>query len=210
MLGEGGTPLSHLEAAVREFQAREDRRVDPKGLRAVIDALECEFAAEARSCQETGTHLADGTATIVTWISRTCGMSATSAADRICVGAQLESLPKVANALRTGEIGYQSASLLCHLRDQLGEKRELFDEDEMLDLARKHSVASLRYLCRYARHVADPDGFFNDAEADYSRRRLHISLMSDGMHAVDGLLDPAGGAALRSALDSLAKRLGPG
>ena len=209
MLGEGGTPLSNLEAAVREFQAREDRCVDPKGLRAVIDALEGEFAAEARSCQETGTHLADGSATVVTWISRTCGMSASSAADRLCVGTQLESLPKVADALRSGAIGYQSASLLCHLRDQLGDKRDLFDEDEMLDLAGKHSVASLRYLCRYARHVADPDGFFNDAEADFSRRRLHVSLMSDGMHAIDGVLDPAGGAALRTALDSLAKRLGP-
>ena len=208
MLGEGGTPLSELESAVREFQAREDRGVDPKGLRALIDALECEFAVEARSCQEAGTHLADGSATVVTWISRMCGMSATSAADRLCVGTQLESLPKVASALRSGEIGYQSASLLCHLRDQLGDKRELFDEDEMLDLARKHSVASLRYLCRYARHVADPDGFFNDAEADYSRRRLHISLMSDGMHSIEGVLDQAGGAALRSALDSLAKRLG--
>jgi uncharacterized protein DUF222/HNH endonuclease len=209
MLGEGGTPLSHLQAALREFQAREDRGVDLKGLRAVIDTLEAEFATEARRCQESGTHLADGSATVVTWISRTCGMSATSAADRLCVGAQLEALPKIAEALSSGEIGYQSASLLCHLRDQLGHKRDLFDEDEMLDLARTHSVANLRYLCRYARHVADPDGFFNDAEADYSRRRLHISQMSDGMHVIDGLLDPVGGAALRTALESLAKRLGP-
>jgi Domain of unknown function (DUF222)/HNH endonuclease len=209
MLGEGGTPLSELTAAVRGFQAREDRRVDLKGLRAVIDALECEFAVEARSCQESGTHLADGTATVVTWIGRTCAMSATSAADRLCVGAQLESLPKITEALRSGEIGYQSASLLCHLRDQLGDKRELFDEDEMLDHARRHSVASLRYLCRFARHIADPDGFFNEAEADFSRRRLHISQLSDGMHVIDGVLDPVGGAALRTALDSLAKRLGP-
>jgi hypothetical protein len=209
MLGEGGTPLSHLQAAVREFQAREDRRLDLKGLRAVIDALEGEFSVEARSCQETGTHLADGSATVVTWISRLCGMSASSAADRLCVGTQLESLPKVAQALQSGQIGYQSTSLLCHLREQLGDRRELFDEDEMLDLARQHSVFNLRQLCRYARHIADPDGFFNDAEADFSRRRLHISLMSDGMHAIDGVLDPAGGAALRTALDSLAKRLGP-
>jgi hypothetical protein len=209
MLGEGGKPLSELEAAVREFQAREDRRVDLKGLRVVIDALEGEFAVEARRVQQTGAHLADGNATLVTWISRLCGMSATSAADRVCVGAQLEALPKVAEALSSGEIGYQSASLLCHLRDQLGDKRELFDEDEMLELARRHSVFNLRQLCRYARHVADPDGFFNDAEADYTRRELHISQMPDGMHAIDGLLDPAGGAALRTALESLAKRLGP-
>jgi hypothetical protein len=209
MLGEGGTPLSELKAAVREFQAREDRRADLKDLRGVIDALELEFAVEARRCQESGTHLADGTATVVTWISRMCSMSATSAADRLCVGEQLESLPKIAAALSSGEIGYQSASLLCHLRDQLGDKRELFDEDEMLELARLHSVFNLRQLCRYARHVADPDGFFNEAEADFSRRRLHISQMSDGMHAIDGILDPAGGAALRTALESLARRLGP-
>jgi hypothetical protein len=64
-------------------------------------------------------------------------------------------------------------------------------------------------LCRYAWHVANPDGFFNEAEADYSRRRLHVSLMADGMHAIDGVLDPAGGAAVRTALDALAKRRGP-
>src|SRR6202521_6169755 len=209
MLGEGGTPLSELKAAVREFQAREDRRVDLRDLRGVIDALELEFAVEARRCQESSTHLADGTATVVTWISRVCSMSATSAADRLCVGTQLEELPKIAEALRAGEIGYQSASLLCHLRDQLGDKRELFDEDEMLEHARNQSVASLRYLCRVARHVVDPDGFFNEAEADFSRRRLDISQLGDGMFCVDAILDPECGAALRTALDSLAKRLGP-
>lgn len=163
-MGEGGTPLSKLLAAVREFQARDDRRVDPKGLRAVIDALECEVAAEARDVQKSGEHLVDGNLTAVSWISRSCGMSATSAADRVCVGTQLESLPKVAAALSSGEIGYQSASLLCHLHEQLGDKRDLFNEDEMLDLARRHTVFNLRVLCRVARHVADPDGYFNEAE----------------------------------------------
>jgi hypothetical protein len=209
MLGEGGTALSKLQEAVREFQVRDDRRVDAKGLRQVIDSLECEFSVETRRCQETGTHLANGNPTVVTWLSRLCGMSATSAADRLCVGTQLESLPKIGEALRNGDISYQSTALLCHLRDQLGDKRELFVEDEMLEHARNLSVASLRYLCRYARHVADPDGFFNEAEADYSRRRLDISQMGDGMYCLDAILDPECGAALRTALDSLAKRLGP-
>ena len=209
MSGEGGTALSKLQAASREFQDREERRVDLKGLRTVIDRLELEFAAEARRVQQAGDHLADGTATVVSWMSRTCSMSENSVADRLCVGEQLESLPKVAAALSSGEIGYQSAALLCHLRDQLGDKRDRFNEEEMLELARQHSVYELRWLCRYARHVADPDGFFNEAEEDYSRRRLHVSLMSDGMHSIEGILDPEGGAALRTALDSLAKRLGP-
>src|ERR1700694_1064764 len=79
----------------------------------------------------------------------------------------------------------------------------------MLEHARNHSVVRLRLLCRIARHIADPDGFFNEAEADFSRSRLHVSMLSDGIHVIYGVLDPVGGAALRTALDSLAKRLGP-
>src|ERR1700736_4998534 len=209
MLGDGGTPLSKLLEAIREFQARTDRRLDPKGLRAGIGALEGEFAAEVKATQPSGDHLVDGAISAVSWISKACGMSVTSAADRLCVGEQLESLPKIAAALSSGEIGYQSTSVLCHLRDQLGDKRDLFNEDEMLGFARQFSVFHLRVLCRVARHVADPDGFFNEAEENYSRRRLHISLMSDGMHAIDGVLDPEVGSALRTALESLAKRRGP-
>ena len=209
MFGDGGTPLSKLLEAIREFQARTDRRVDPKGLRAGIDALEGEFSTEVKDTQKSGDHLVVGAITAVSWISRTCGMSVTSAADRLCVGTQLESLPKVAGALSAGEISYQSASVLCHLREQLGNKCHLFDEDEMLGYARQFSVFHLRMLCRAARHAADPDGFFNEAEESYSRRRLHVSLMSDGMHAIDGVLDPEVGSALRTALDSLAKKRDP-
>jgi hypothetical protein len=204
-----GSSLAELQKAIRSFQGRRDRRVDPKGLRQCIDALEGEAAADARASQLAGDHHAAGNQTVVGWLSRLCGMSATSVADRLCVGKELESLPTIAAALRTGEISYQSTSLLCHLRDQLGEKRELFVEDEMLEHARNLSVGQLRYLCRYARHVADPDGFFNEAEADFTRRRLDISQMGDGMFCVDAILDPVAGAAFKTALESLAKRLGP-
>jgi hypothetical protein len=209
MLGEGGTALSRLQAAVREFLVREDRRVDPKDLRVIIDALEGEFSANARDCQKAGEHLVSGNITAGSWIARTCGMSITSAADRLCVGEQLESLPKVAAALGSGEISFQSASALCHLRERLGEKAEFFDEDEMLGYARDYSVFELRKLCRVAWHVANPDGFFNEAEADFTRRYFHVSQLADGMYAVDGQLDPVSGAALKTELDVLATRKGP-
>ncbi|HEV2029450.1 MAG TPA: DUF222 domain-containing protein, partial [Candidatus Dormibacteraeota bacterium] len=93
--------------------------------------------------------------------------------------------------------------------DKLGEKQELFDEDEMLGFACEYSVFGLRKLCDYAWHVVDPDGFFDEAEENYTRRRLHISQMSDGLYKVDGLLDPVSGAAFKTAAESFAKRLGP-
>ncbi len=209
MLGEGGTALSKLQAAVREFLACEDRQVDNKELRVVIDALEGAFCKNARSSEQRGQHLVGGNITAASWIARTCAMSVNSAADRLCVGEQLEWLPTVAAALASGEIGYQSVSILCHLREQLGEKRDLFDEDEMLGYAQKYSVFHLRQLCNVARHVADPEGFFDEAEENFTRRRLHISQMPDGMYRVDGVLDPVSGAAFKTAAESLAKRLGP-
>jgi Domain of unknown function (DUF222) len=210
MLGEGGTPLAEFEAATRKFLAREERGgIDLKRYRGVVDALDGDFASEARESERSGEHLAGGNITAASWMARLCGMSISSAADRLCVGEQLESLPKVAAALSSGEISYQSASALCHLRDRLGEKAEFFDEDEMLGYARDYSVFELRKLCRVAWHSANPDGFFKEAEADFSRRYLHVSQLANGMHVVDGQLDPVNGAAFKTALDVLAKRKGP-
>ena len=186
-----------------------DLGVELRLLRARIDALEAEFCRKAREFQLQGGHLAEGAPSAVSWLRHNCKMSSTSAADRLCVGKELESLPEVASALAAGEIGYQSTSVLCHLRDQLGDKRDLFVEAEMLELARQHTVKNLRTLCLYARHVADPDGFFRDAEEDFSRRRLHISQMADGMHVIDGVLDAVGGAAVKTALEALTQRFTP-
>jgi hypothetical protein len=208
MLGEGGTPLDEYEAATRKFLARGERGVDPKRYRALIDSLDGDFSSVARDAQKAGEHLVAGSITAASWIARTCGMSVSSAADRVRVGEQLESLPRVASALSSGEISYQAASALCHLHERLGEHREGFDEEEMVGYAREYSVFELRKLCRLAWHVANPDGFFNEAEADFTRRYFHVNQMPDGMFAVDGVLDPVGGAAFKTAVDVLAKPKG--
>src|SRR5450759_5332506 len=99
MLGEGGTPLSELQAAIRRFLERDARAVDLKDYRVAIESLEGDFSAVARDAKKAGVHLVGGNITAASWIARTCGMSITSAADRLCVGEQLDSLPKVAAAL---------------------------------------------------------------------------------------------------------------
>src|ERR1700694_3720484 len=208
MSGEGGTPLAKLQAAIREFVARDERQVDLKDYRAAIVCLDGDFSASAREAQKAGEHLVAGSITAASWIARTCGMSVSSAADRVRVGEQLESLPRVAAALSSGEISFQSASALCHLHERLGEHRDGFDEEEMVGYAREFSVFELRKLCRFAWHVANPDGFFKEAEADFTRRYFHINQMPDGMVAVDGVLDPVGGAALKTAADVLPKAKG--
>ncbi len=175
-----------------------------RDLRAALDAGEGVFSRLVHAFQRRSGHLADGAPTMVSWLTYNCKISSTSAADRLCVGKQLQSLPHVAEALASGAIGYQSASALCHLHEQLGENAAGFDEHAMVGYAKQFRVAQLRLLCRHARYVADPDGIDRDSEKSYERRWLHISPMLDGMHSIDGVLDAEGGAALKSALESLA------
>src|SRR5260370_14321839 len=96
MVGAGVTPVSKLLTAIHEFQARDERRVDAKGLRAGIDALEMEFAGEVREVQRSGDHQVGGNISAASWIGQTCGMSIPSASDRRCVGEHLEAMPPVA------------------------------------------------------------------------------------------------------------------
>src|ERR1051326_1538716 len=177
--------LGDLEGAVRALETGESDPPsgdDLRRLRAAIHGLERVFSSAAAAFAREGGHLVDGPGTPAGWIGRNCHMSSSSAAGRLCVGRELESLPEVRRALEAGEIGFQSASPLCHLPEQLGEKRDCFDELQMVGYAKQFSVAQLRLLCKHARHAADPDGFYSDSEEDFERRWLHIHPMQDGMH----------------------------
>src|SRR5258708_8701399 len=101
MLGEGGTPLDKLRAAVCELRTW-DEPVDNKELRVVIDSLEGLFSTNARRSQLAGEHLIGGNVSAASWIARSCGMSINSAGDRLCVRRHLVALPPLAAALGSG------------------------------------------------------------------------------------------------------------
>lgn len=200
-----GSGLEKLRSAVRDFQARgSDELVDPGELRSVIDSLEAEFCAVVNRARERGDHLVQGNASACSWVAQACAMSRSSAADRLCVGKQLESLPRLASALRSGEIGYQAAAVICHLQDQLGECGVPLDQERWIEWANRFSVAELGELARHARHAADPDGFEREAEEEFGERRLSISRLRN-LYVIDGTLDAEGGAALKTAIDRLAR-----
>lgn len=184
----------------------DDCEVDPKELARLIDSLQAKLCRVVAMATARGDHLVHGQ-TAVSWVAQTCQMSKTSASDRLCVGTQLESLPLVDEAVTAGEIGYQAASVICHLSEQLGEKRDHIDQEQWVGYSSRFSIKHLRHLALAARHAWDPEGFEKDAEEDYENRYLYISEMGR-MYKVDALLDPEGGAALKAATDALSKPLG--
>ena len=131
-------------------------------------------------------------------------MSRSSAADRLCVGAELDALPQVEAALTAGQIGYQATSVICHLSEQLGEKRDQIDQELWVGYAQRFAIKELRLLAAHARHAWDPEGFEQDSQEDYENRYLYLSPLGR-MYKLDALLDPEAGAALKTAIDALAK-----
>ncbi len=207
--------LELLKSAVSAFLARDREAMTTAGrgeelaeVRCLIDSLEVDFSSSARTFQVRGGHLADGAPSAVSWIGRVCNMSSTSVSDRLCVGRNLEGLPQTAKAVVSGEIGYQSASILCHFREQLGEEVD-FDEAQMLGYAKEFRFGQFRELCHRAWHAINPDTFEKFREEDFERRWLKVSSLQNGMHAIDGVLDAAGSAAVCTALEALASERGP-
>ena len=194
------------QLSIREIEGLDEGEIDPKQLACVVDRLQLKFCRVVNHAKKRGDHrVLSPNFSAVGWVSEICSMSRNSASDRLCVGEQIESLPKVAEALKAGEIGYQTVAVICHLNEQLAEKGDKVVEEDWVEYARKFSVKEMRYLAAHARHVVDPDGFVRDANEDFEARRLHIS-QSGSMYVIDGVLDPIGGAALKTAIDSLSKR----
>lgn len=188
----------------REVEDLED--VEPSDLRRLIDSLERKFCELVHQAVERGDHVQQGRSA-VSFVSDTCRMSRTAAADRLVVGEQLRSLPRIAEALGEGEIGYQAASAICHLSDQLGERRDHIVENDWIGFAQRFSLKQLRYLTFEARHVWDPDGAEISEEDLHDSRYLNVSELGR-MYRLDGMLDSEGGAALTAAIRALAMPLG--
>src|SRR2546423_4721628 len=179
-------PLESLESAVSSFEAQADSFVDAKRVSALIDRLQGRLCQVVHEARQRGEHLLAGQSAC-TWVARTCSISPTSAADRLCVGEQLEAMPRVAAALSSGEIGYQATSVICHLQKHVSEIEARIDEEMWIANARRFSLKDLRDIATSTRHAVDPEGFGRAVVESFERRQLFIS-ESNGLYLRESLV----------------------
>src|SRR5207245_181834 len=125
--------LEKLKAAVRDFQRNADLDfVDSTELSGLVDSLQGTLCAVLNQARKRGANLLTGQ-TPCSWVAQTCGLTPNAASDRLCVGKHLDAMPLVAEALSSGEIGYQATSVICHFRGLLREDlRELCSADQWI------------------------------------------------------------------------------
>jgi len=218
--GEAAPQLEELVESIERYcwRTQADRPAERLGdeliaLRRALDLLELEFARSAASFAGTNEYHRQGSVTPIDWVRHNCRMSGHAAADRVCVGEQMDRLPLSTGAMAAGEVGFAHLSLIAHTARALtgsSTAARPFDEGPLLELARESSVGRFRHQCHHVRHAGDPEGFAAEQEQTYEARRLELHTCEDGAVSIRGLLDPVAGTALRTALEPLARPTGRG
>jgi len=199
--------LEILEAAARDFDLEAaDDFVDLRRLTAVIDRLDAKRCRVVAVATKRGDHLLTGKSA-TSWVASECQMSKTAAANRLCVGEQLAGMPKVAQALSSGDIGFQAASVICHLQQRVVEAGGYTDEAMWIENAGESSIKDLADVASSTWHAVDPTAFKAKVEEAHQRRQLCISECGD-MYRLDGWLELTAGVAVKTAVESLCNRLG--
>src|SRR5260370_5724113 len=170
-----------------------------------IDQEEVEFSWLAARFARTDECHREGFDTPIECIKAICHMSGGAAADRVCAGVQVERLEKSVAAIAEGEIGFAHFAHIARTSARVGEK---LDEAKLLRHARDESVARFRTTCLHAQHAADPKGFVEEEKQGVEARSLQLRTTDHGVGLVNGSLGKAGGAALKAALEPLARRAG--
>jgi len=172
--------------------------------------LELKFSELAAAFSRTDHYQAEGSYSPIHWLRLNCHMTSGAAADRVNVGEHVADVTASVEAMESGEIGYPHLALIAREAQALAESgsSRSFDEQRLLAKARDFSVGRFRDFCHHERHSNDPAGYAaTEADATHARS-LELKTGEGGMLWIRGVLEPEGGAALRSALYTLAKRNG--
>src|SRR5438445_13111829 len=195
---EGGEGALALETGAEMLDYLIRRRVQ-------MDQDELDWSLVAARFAETDEYDAQGFASPFACIKARCHMSGGAVSARLCAGEQLERLDKSVAGVTSGEIGFAHFAHIANASAKVGER---LDETTLLRHARKEGVTRFRETCIHARHAADLEGVVEEEVEGVEMRELTLTDTDDGMIAVSGVLDKVGGAALRTALEPLAKRMG--
>src|SRR5229473_1619917 len=186
-------------------RAGEEIAADLIRRRLKINQEELEFSVLAAAYAQTNEYEEQGFDSPISWIKANCHMSGGAAGDRVCIGEQLDRLGQSSAAMEAGEIGFGHLALIARTSAALGDR---LDEAKLLRQARKMRVFRFRNACTHARHAGDPQGFVAEEVEGVEARSLTFTTADDGVVLVQGILDKVGGAAVRTALEPLAKRAG--
>src|SRR5207253_5550333 len=222
MMGEGGSCARgtvDIEQLVHHFSeelfadlAPDDYAGRMVRRRQAIDHMELGFAGDAAAFAADEQFVNDDSTSPIESMRHDCKMSFGTAVDRLTVGEQLSRLPKSAEAVVAGEIGFAHLSVMARTLSVL--RRDApdanVDEAELLEKAKASTPGRLWHYCIRLRHALNAQAVAAEQRFAAEERSLRLTPLEDGSVSITGRVDSIGGAALRPPVEPLARRMGQG
>jgi len=152
----------------------------------------------------------DGGATTVSWLRRSCGMTAKAAAYRVHLARRLGELPAMLDSARAGRASFTNVAMVGHLAGNVGVEQVQGYEDILLPAAETLDSGRMRIATETIRLSIDPDGVLADANHAHERRWLDCDEIYGGVFVLRGQFDAEGGALLKTAINALSHGLARG
>jgi hypothetical protein len=140
---------------------------------------------------------------IQSWLQHELRLHLREAAHLLGMARQLRHLPAVDEAFTTGEISQTHVAVIARTARQVGVEHVAASQNALLSVATTSNPERLRVATQHLRYCVDPDAVDREAVQALRERELSVVPTIWGMVAINGLLDPASGATVLAALDTL-------
>jgi hypothetical protein len=179
-------------------------------IRLAVDRLEAECLRRLHRFHVDRGAQSDGGGTTVSWLRRSCGMTAKAAAYRVHLARTLGEMPATLDSARAGRASFTNVAMIGHLAGAVGVEQVQEYEDILLPAAEALDPGRMRRATEATRLRIDPDGVLADANHDHVQRWLDCDQTYGGVFILNGQFDAESGALLKTAIDALSHGLSSG
>ncbi len=179
-------------------------------IRLAVDRLEAECLRRLHRFHVDRGAQSDGGGTTVSWLRRSCGMTAKAAAYRVHLARTLGEMPAMLDSARAGRASFTNVAMVGHLAGAVGVEPVQGFEDILLPAAEALDPARMRRATEATRLRIDPDGVLADANHDHAQRWLDCDQTYGGVFILQGQFDAESGAILKTAIDAMSHGLSGG
>ena len=175
-----------------------------------IDRLEAERLRRLHRFDAEHGGYVDGGGTSMSWLRRSCGMTARAAAYRVHLARTLGQMPATLDSARTGRASFTNVAMIAHLAGDVGVEQVAPYEDILVEAAETFQPRQMRTLTQATRLYIDPDGVLADDNHAHERRWFNCDKTYGDVFILSGQLDAEGGALLTAAIDALSHGMSRG
>ncbi|MFT4187993.1 MAG: DUF222 domain-containing protein [Aeromicrobium sp.] len=197
------TTIDAMRTAAHALRGGETREA-LRAVQAAQDALDVAKAHLLGKLEETRDYELDGASSVTNWARRELRLEPAQTRTAVRCAKTMRDLPEVAEAAVAGSVRMEHLNLFAYGLKHIGHEVIRESTNWLLRVAKTCEPSKLRAVMKELRHAVYPDSLDEAWIRGMDREDLKISPVPDGWH-INGFLNQATGAKLKTVLDSLSK-----